>query len=308
MNFENFDRKQNLFLFFEENEDENVINSRLVSLYMNRMVIDETYQNEIVGIFQQKKVSPETFKYRSAKEINPNDERKQFIQQVLAQKNLDCVFKHEFLFHNRENTAQFIIASDFPMFYSVNGEKPHWIEKWFQSKLETLVSQSVSVAVTILSGSKGGITSSSLLNQFYLPLRKRNRLFDFLHRFYSEYNTVIDDLETRESEMHQMGKDFDSILSRATDKKSSYRTRYGRIHIDPILDSSAKVFFQHKSLWLHQMLNDSEIEKEWKVKKVSPIGPIYVQDYSENPITTRFFQICDCQRLTMFFIPAGDTV
>ena len=307
MNFENFDRKQDLFLFFEENEDEKVINSRLVSLYMNRLVIDEDYQNEIVGVFQQKRVVSTTFRYRSAKKIYSNHERQQFIQQVLAQKNLDCVFNDEFLLHNRENTAHFIIASDFPMFYSLD-QGTFWIEKWFQSKLKNLGLQSVSVAVTILTGDKGGITSSSLLNQFFLPLHKRNRLFDFLHRFYSEYNTIINDLETREDELHQMGRDFGSILSRATNKKSSYRTRYGRIHINPIMDSTAKVFFQHKSLWLHQMLNDSEIEKEWKVKKISPICPIHVQDYSENPINTRFHQICDCQRLTMFFIPGRGTV
>ena len=43
-------RKQNLFLFFEENEDYNVINSRLVRLYMNRFTIDETEETEITGI------------------------------------------------------------------------------------------------------------------------------------------------------------------------------------------------------------------------------------------------------------------
>ena len=43
-------RKQNLFLFFEENEDYNVINSRLVRMYMNRFIIDETEETEITGI------------------------------------------------------------------------------------------------------------------------------------------------------------------------------------------------------------------------------------------------------------------
>ena len=315
MNFGNFHRKQDLFLFFEENEDENVINSRLVSLHMNRLVIDENHQNEIIGVFQQKRVFPETLRYRSEQEIYSKSERQKFAQQVHAQKVLDSAFNDQFLSHNRENTGHFIIASDFPMFYSPGRfsdvlqpmvSNTHWIEKWFQSKMKTLVSQSVSVAVTILSGSKGGITSGSLLNQFYLPLHKRNRVFDFLHRYYSEYNNVINDLETREDEMHQMGNDFDCILSRATNKESTY-IRYGRIHIKPIRDSSAKIFFHHKYLWLYQMLSDSEIEKEWKVKKVSPIGPIHVQDYFENPITSRFYQICDCQRLTIFFIPVSYT-
>ena len=54
------------------------------------------------------------------------------------------------------------------------------------------------------------------------------------------------------------------------------------------------------------MLSDSEIETEWEIEKVRPIGPIHVYDYSETPNTTRFHRIYDCQRLTMFFILAGD--
>jgi len=46
------DRKpQNLFLFFEENDDEKDISSRLVHLYMNRFVIAEEDQTEIIGVY-----------------------------------------------------------------------------------------------------------------------------------------------------------------------------------------------------------------------------------------------------------------
>ena len=47
-------RKQNLILFFDENEEYNVINSRLVRLYMNRFTIDIEDETEITGIYEVK--------------------------------------------------------------------------------------------------------------------------------------------------------------------------------------------------------------------------------------------------------------
>ena len=42
--------KHELFLFFEDNEDDRVISSNIVRLYMNRFIIEEDRQNEIVGV------------------------------------------------------------------------------------------------------------------------------------------------------------------------------------------------------------------------------------------------------------------
>ena len=47
--------KQNLFLFFEENELEFEISSSLVKLSMNRFVVDEDDQFEVMGIYNLKK-------------------------------------------------------------------------------------------------------------------------------------------------------------------------------------------------------------------------------------------------------------
>ena len=49
-------RKQNLFLFFEENEFEFDISSNLVRLSMNRFTIDEEAQFEIIGVYNLKRV------------------------------------------------------------------------------------------------------------------------------------------------------------------------------------------------------------------------------------------------------------
>ena len=43
--------KQNIYLFFEQNDDDSaVIDSKLVRLYMNRFIIEDDNQNEIIGV------------------------------------------------------------------------------------------------------------------------------------------------------------------------------------------------------------------------------------------------------------------
>jgi len=42
--------KHNLFLFYEESEDDRVISSNIVRLYMNRLTIEEDRQNEVIGV------------------------------------------------------------------------------------------------------------------------------------------------------------------------------------------------------------------------------------------------------------------
>ena len=49
--------KQNLFLFFEENEMQSLIDRKLVKLYMNRFIIDEDAKFEISGVYELQKVT-----------------------------------------------------------------------------------------------------------------------------------------------------------------------------------------------------------------------------------------------------------
>ena len=50
-------KTQNLFLFFEETDDEKDTSSKLVRLYMNRFVIDEEDQTEIIGAYNLSKAN-----------------------------------------------------------------------------------------------------------------------------------------------------------------------------------------------------------------------------------------------------------
>ena len=43
-------KKQKLVLVFEENRDERMIDSKVVRLYMNRVIIGEDNQNDIIGV------------------------------------------------------------------------------------------------------------------------------------------------------------------------------------------------------------------------------------------------------------------
>ena len=56
--------RQNLVLFFEENEDQRKINQNLVRLYMNRFIIDESSQHEIIGCHELSKVSKSLYEDR----------------------------------------------------------------------------------------------------------------------------------------------------------------------------------------------------------------------------------------------------
>ena len=57
--------KQNLFLFLEENEILSVIERKLVKLYVNRCVIDENANIEIIGVYELQKVTDLMINYRN---------------------------------------------------------------------------------------------------------------------------------------------------------------------------------------------------------------------------------------------------
>ena len=55
--------KQKIYLFYEqdENYDGNKIDAKLVKLYMNRFVIEEDYQNEIIGVSSLSKIEKTSY-------------------------------------------------------------------------------------------------------------------------------------------------------------------------------------------------------------------------------------------------------
>lgn len=44
--------KQDLILFYENNDDDRLYSNSMVTLYMNRFIIDEESQHEVSGVYQ----------------------------------------------------------------------------------------------------------------------------------------------------------------------------------------------------------------------------------------------------------------
>ena len=223
-------RKQNLYLFFEENEsDWEIINSRLVSQYMNRLVIDEQHQNEIDGIFHLKKVH-RFGKWNFLTEKRAHD-----------MKLIEKVFNDVFLMKERSNMTHFIIGTWFLYGFS---EPNNWVDSLFHCKLETHFPQSncmKSIVVTMLQGRKRVITSVDLVEESYSSSGKRLRI----DNSWPENSSVNDDLETNTHQMH--------IL-----KTKSW---YHHLAWYPTHRSSGKIIWNYKPLFLCERLNDSEDEK-----------------------------------------------
>ena len=88
--------KQNLFLFFEENELEFEISSSLVQLSMNRFVIDEDDQFEVIGIYNLTKATKEMANFDDPADKYFAKERteKQAYDKVLISEAIDQAALH----------------------------------------------------------------------------------------------------------------------------------------------------------------------------------------------------------------------
>ena len=70
---------QNIYLFFEQNDgDQRRIDSKLVTLYMNRFVIDEEKQNEITGVDYLKKIDKVNFRQNVIRSANFHEKSREF--------------------------------------------------------------------------------------------------------------------------------------------------------------------------------------------------------------------------------------
>ena len=77
-------RSRNIILFFEENEDAEVINSRLVRLYMNRFTIEEEQRYDIAGVYNLTPVPLITRNYNG--ESEKDQKQKNFEKKLCIRK------------------------------------------------------------------------------------------------------------------------------------------------------------------------------------------------------------------------------
>ena len=136
--------KQSIYLFYEQNdEDERKIDSKLVRLYMNRFIVEENDQNEIIGVKYFKKIEKTNYHRNlqfSREFINlPQEFRSNFAYPIFNQwkKSKELKFEHDLITVNAalrkskqmeelDNTLHFIIGSSYYMRL--------YTENWFSDK------------------------------------------------------------------------------------------------------------------------------------------------------------------------------
>ena len=151
--------KQNLFLFFEENEMQNSIDRKLVLLYANYCIIDEEAGFEICGVYQLQFVSKlmyvvenPLYKTNAKQRTNKEANDKYIISEA---------FEKAYATQSNSIDTHFIIGSSF---YSSAGDWPTIINR--PRKLKEMISDEMkshevrTVHVTLLAGSR-----SALINQ-----------------------------------------------------------------------------------------------------------------------------------------------
>ena len=219
--------KQNLFLFFEENEMQPVIDRKLVKLYMNRCIIDEDAKFEIVGVYElQKVVDPMLNGFNPLFKTNASQRTdKEAVDRDTFTEAIEKACMHE----TNSTDNHFIIGSSF---HAMALQKPtvkNRIAKLLDWLLNEIKSQEIrSLYVTILTGCRNTLITKEMHKVIYDGKKQLS------------YNVVWDG--TIDKPIHfQMSVNNDFELSIKL-------IRHGRRQQ------------QHTVLFLHLMLNPYELK------------------------------------------------
>ena len=157
---------QNLFLFFEENEMQTVIDRKLVKLYMNRCIIDEDANFEISGVYELQKVSDlmfdrinPLFKTNANERTNKESVDRYIFGEALEKSSLQ---------KTNSTDNHFIIGSSF---HAIAVQKPtiiNRIAKLLDWLLNEVKSQEIkSLYVTILAGARNNLITKEMHKEIY---------------------------------------------------------------------------------------------------------------------------------------------
>ena len=267
-------RKQNLYLFFEE-DDSNLdfIYSRLVSIYMNRYVIDEENQNEINGVYKLLK---------DPREKTWPDWINRVAKESFDGQMFDCAYNDA---KERVNTAHFIIGSSIgtKFHYGFSYHPLHYFEKWVQTKFKAHFTRSNStwnepMVFTLLLGQKERIApvADGLVKYAY---------FDDKSYFHPGKHCG-----RRHEDGYPHGFSVHNDLEDQTDLIQTNKEISGWSHFEEYSTHRwlKNVLFVHRKLFLLKMLTDleeAEMNKKWNSERY----PLY-----------NFYK---CERFTMISYP-----
>ena len=156
-----FPPKQNLFLFFEENEAKTSIDSKLVLLYANRCIIDEQAEFEICGVYQLQKV--EKLKDERRQPLYKTNANQRTFKEAMDRDTLSEALEKACLLESRSADTHFIIGSSF---HTLVVEKPTVINRprklieWMSDEMK--FQEITSVYITLLAGHRNSMITNEM--------------------------------------------------------------------------------------------------------------------------------------------------
>ena len=162
-------KKQNIIIFYEENNDEKDISSKLVRLYMNRFLIGEDDQSEVSGVYdlaqntQPNENTPlvefssiwkqKDSKLKNGKTVFLKSVSKIFESEKLANRSRGPQFVNSYKIHFIVGTSWNINASGLKRILLQNIVKSMIKQAWQTDQHKEFGERKVSNLVTLLRGS-----------------------------------------------------------------------------------------------------------------------------------------------------------
>ena len=153
--------KQNLFLFFEENEQQHIIDRKLVLLYANRCIIDEDAQFEICGIYELERVTE--LMYERTNPSYKTNAAKRTLKESSDRYTISEAFEKASTKESSLVDSHFIIGSSF---HSLQDQfptvinRPRKLLEWISDDLKS--HELRAVYLTLLAGNRMNILTKEL--------------------------------------------------------------------------------------------------------------------------------------------------
>ena len=169
--------KQNLVLFFEENELPYVINKNLVRIYANRCVIDEDAQFEVIGVYWLQNVTKSMYELNDPlyKAHSKQRTSKEAYDRETISEALEEAYAHE----TASVDTHFIIGSCFysnRIFRTASENRLDKLLEWMQDELE--LSDMKTINISLLGGYRCGLIMKKMVQGVLASIDPRDdRIF-----------------------------------------------------------------------------------------------------------------------------------
>ena len=320
-------RRQNLVLLHEENVDDRLISNNMVSLYMNRFLIDEEAQHEVIGVYNLNTAENSTFTGGKFNQIIKKiTEKIPFISQILQRLrdqhkwHKDKAAIHE-AFRRSENLiwhpsdivnslpcsitlydTHFIIGTR-----KINNQMREWVQSWRNDPLLKIMktylifTQLEGYQSELYKKEKNEVQNHSYRSPYYGPFVMKNTMgnvidvsYDMLQRYHR--TSISDDAEflarrlCRQYNQNLIGENRESL-------------KFNRILTDSEIQKMK--FFRHVSanpLEIKACLSMRGPFVTVSGKLSGPFEPI-----QRVPDSTYQYLHCECERLTFICLPEYST-